>query len=145
MAAKFGVGKLTRHPFICRSGRIAPDLARGEQTWEYLKKRLKELNLAGPDGPCYRTKCQCLRICTAGPVAVVYPEGTWYQKVTPENAERIIQGAPDWRTRRGRTLLRTKCARDGLISGRGKAVAHHYNTAMPNELDTNLLDHLRPL
>ena len=26
-----------------------------------------------------------------GPIAVVYPEGTWYQKVTPENAERIIQ------------------------------------------------------
>ena len=60
-------------------------------SWEYVKKRMKQLNIAGKDGPCYRTKCDCLRICTAGPVAVVYPEGTWYQRVTPENAERIIQ------------------------------------------------------
>lgn len=42
-------------------------------------------------GPVYRTKCNCLRICTGGPIAVVYPEGAWYRGVTPANAERIIQ------------------------------------------------------
>jgi (2Fe-2S) ferredoxin len=90
MAAQFGVGKLSRHLFIC----VGPDCIdpqAGEQVWEYVKKRMKQLNIAGADGPCYRTKCQCLRICIAGPIAVVYPEGTWYQNVTIENAERIIQ------------------------------------------------------
>jgi (2Fe-2S) ferredoxin len=90
MAAKFGIGRLVRHLFICTGPDCcAPDA--GEQTWEYLKKRLKELNLAGPDGPCYRTKCNCLRICIDGPIAVVYPDGAWYKHVTPAHAELIIQ------------------------------------------------------
>jgi (2Fe-2S) ferredoxin len=90
VASSFGVGRLKRHLFIC----IGPDCVdrdEGDETWKYVKKRMKELNITGEDGPFYRTKCNCLRICTEGPIAVVYPDGTWYRKVTPQNAERIIQ------------------------------------------------------
>jgi (2Fe-2S) ferredoxin len=89
-AELFGVGRLRRHLFICL-GPDCADLDDGERTWKYLKSRMKELNIAGADGPCYRTKCQCLRICSSGPICVVYPEGTWYRDVTEKNAERIIQ------------------------------------------------------
>jgi len=90
VARSFGVGRLRRHLFICL-GPDCVDRDEGDETWKYVKKRMKELNITGEDGPFYRTKCHCLRICTDGPIAVVYPEGTWYRKVTPENAERIIQ------------------------------------------------------
>src|SRR5882724_7177836 len=90
MAASLGVGKLARHLFIC-GGPDCVDSAAGEAVWEYVKRRMKELKISGKDGPCFRTRCACLRICTEGPIAVVYPEGTWYRNVTVENAERIIQ------------------------------------------------------
>ena len=89
-AIAFGIGHIERHMFVC-VGPDCTDPERGAATWQYVKDRLKELDLTGPRGPVYRTKCNCLRICTGGPIAVVYPEGTWYRACDPPVLERIVQ------------------------------------------------------
>ena len=100
-AKSHGVGHLKRHLLLCVAGGECCSEAQSLVVWEYAKKRLTELGLTGPEGTVYRSRVQCLRICTQGPVAVVYPEGAWYHSVNVENLERDHPGASDRREGRG--------------------------------------------
>jgi len=111
IADALSIPRVQRHIFLC-ADQTTPKCAPREEAselWSHLKKRLKELGLASNPPPWYgkpgveakpvpagegsvlRNKVDCLRICEQGPIAVVYPGGTWYAHLTIERLDRIIQ------------------------------------------------------
>ena len=78
-----------RHIFVCTGSACAPETS--PPLYQFLKKRLKELDLHQGSERIERSQCHCLGVCQGGPLAVVYPDGIWYQDLTEEKLERILQ------------------------------------------------------
>ncbi len=69
--------------------------------FDYCKSRIKAAGLAGPGGVRVN-KAGCLDRCAGGPVAVVYPKGTWYTFVDSHDIDEIV----DSHLRQGKVVER---------------------------------------
>ena len=83
-----------RHIFFClnerRNGEASCAQHDAQVAFDHCKQRVKEAGLAGPGG-IRVNKAGCLDRCSAGPVAVVYPEAVWYSYVDQADIDEIVE------------------------------------------------------
>jgi len=82
------------HVFFCTNsrsdGRASCHDHNAKELRDYLKKRVKDANLAGPSG-IRVNNAGCLDRCGLGPVLVIYPDGVWYKYTTKEDLDEIFE------------------------------------------------------
>ena len=92
VAVQLEIVNVERHILMCCDTDEAACASKKQmvRSWDYLKTRLKDLGLT-ENGRVRATKTQCLKVCTSGPILIVYPDGTWYGCGDEPSIERIIQ------------------------------------------------------
>jgi (2Fe-2S) ferredoxin len=88
MAPKPSIKEYTKHLLVCTGPRCTQ--GEGELLFEQIGERLQALELDRGEIRVKRTRCNCFAVCQAGPIVVLYPDGTWYHGVTPELLDRIL-------------------------------------------------------
>ena len=83
-----------RHIFFCLNKRDNGQACCADQgaqaAFDHCKARVKSEGLAGV-GKVRVNKAGCLDRCAGGPVAVVYPEATWYTFVDASDVDEIVE------------------------------------------------------
>ncbi len=79
------------HVFVCTQEKAegVPCCA-AAGSFQVLNALHRELGTQGLADDVQVSSCGCLGICDSGPVMIVYPEGTWYTKLTPTDVPEIV-------------------------------------------------------
>lgn len=83
--ATWDLERTRAHILICNGSSCLRQ--QGEEVTVAIRKALKEKSL---DDVIHTTRTRCNGRCKDAPTVIVYPEGTWYQQVFPEDAEVLV-------------------------------------------------------
>ncbi len=83
-----------RHIFFClnerKNGENCCAQHQARKAFDHCKQKIRDANLSG-QGQVRVNQAGCLGRCDEGPVAVVYPEGTWYNFVDEADIDEIVE------------------------------------------------------
>jgi (2Fe-2S) ferredoxin len=83
-----------RHIFFCLNERKNGEMSCAQQharkAFDQCKQKIRDAELSG-QGQVRVNQAGCLGRCEQGPVAVVYPEGTWYTYVDEADIDEIVE------------------------------------------------------
>ncbi|MDF2613430.1 MAG: ferredoxin [Clostridia bacterium] len=82
------------HLFVCTSCRIngvQKGFCYGKDAVGIVQRFMEEIDDRDLSSEVMITNTGCFGICDKGPIVVVYPEGTWYGNVTPDDVEEIVE------------------------------------------------------
>jgi Ferredoxin len=82
------------HIFVCASCRIngtQKGFCHSKDSVGVIQKFMEEVDERDLSSEVIITNTGCFAICDKGPIVVVYPEGTWYGGVTPDDVFDIME------------------------------------------------------
>lgn len=84
--ATWDLSQTTHHVLICNGGSCMRK--GGEEVTVALRESISK---AGLDDVVHTTRTRCNGRCEDACVVIVYPEGIWYENVTPEDADLLVE------------------------------------------------------
>lgn len=90
IADKLDLPRLRAHLLVCTAGSCASKRAQKEAL-KAARHEVKALALHRGEGRVVCSAVGCLGVCRGGPIAAVWPDGTFYREATPENLRRILR------------------------------------------------------
>ncbi len=87
------MSKFKHHFFVCTNARppFAKPSCGPQNSNQILMMLQEEVEKQCLSNEIKVTGCDCLGPCEEGPIMVVYPEGTWYKKVTVDDVSEIVE------------------------------------------------------
>lgn len=81
------------HIFVCSSARLngtVQGVCEKKESHEILQNFVEEVADRDLDSEVMVSHMGCVGLCSMGSVVMIYPQQTWYGKVTPDDVEEIM-------------------------------------------------------